>query len=52
MESRRGNDWVDQMPYGGVLKCAEHGYRMLFDGNGRHLLPFEFIVRDSTAPRR
>jgi LacI family transcriptional regulator len=30
-ESRRGNDWVDQMLYGGMLKCAEHGYRMLFE---------------------
>ena len=30
-QSRRGNDWVDQMLYGGMLKCAEHGYRMLFE---------------------
>ncbi|KRC79001.1 LacI family DNA-binding transcriptional regulator [Sphingomonas sp. Root241] len=30
-ESRRGNDWVDQMLYGGMIKCAEHGYRMLFE---------------------
>lgn len=27
----RGNDWVDQMLLGGMLKCAEHGYRMLFE---------------------
>lgn len=30
-QSRRGNDWVDQMLYGGMLTCAEHGYRMLFE---------------------
>lgn len=30
-QSRRGNDWVDQMLFGGMLKCAEHGYRMLFE---------------------
>lgn len=30
-QSRRGNDWVDQMLYGGMLKCAERGYRMLFE---------------------
>lgn len=27
----QGNDWVDQMLYGGMLTCAEHGYRMLFE---------------------
>lgn len=30
-ENRRGNDWVDQMLYGGMLTCAEHGYRMIFE---------------------
>ncbi|HEY0044676.1 MAG TPA: LacI family DNA-binding transcriptional regulator [Allosphingosinicella sp.] len=29
--SRRGNDWVDQMLLGGMLKCEEYGYRMLFE---------------------
>ena len=29
--SRQGTDWVDQMLLGGMLKCAEHGYRMLFE---------------------
>lgn len=28
---RQGNDWVDQMLMGGMLKCAEHGYRMIFE---------------------
>jgi LacI family transcriptional regulator len=27
----RGNDWIDQMLLGGMLTCAEHGYRMLFE---------------------
>ncbi|MEO6113558.1 MAG: LacI family DNA-binding transcriptional regulator [Sphingomicrobium sp.] len=26
-----GTDWVDQMLLGGMLKCAEHNYRMLFE---------------------
>ncbi len=30
-QSRQGTDWVDQMLLGGMLKCAEHGYRMLFE---------------------
>ncbi|MGX7926867.1 LacI family DNA-binding transcriptional regulator [Tsuneonella sp. HG094] len=29
--ARQGSDWVDQMLLGGMLKCAEHGYRMLFE---------------------
>lgn len=29
--ARQGNDWVDQMLLGGMLKCAEHGYRMLIE---------------------
>ncbi len=28
---RKGTDWVDQMLLGGMLKCAEHGYRMIFE---------------------
>lgn len=26
-----GTDWVDQMLLGGMLKCAEYGYRMIFE---------------------
>ena len=26
-----GNDWVDQMLYGGMLTCEERGYHMLFE---------------------
>lgn len=29
--SRRGADWVDQMLLGGMLTCAEHGYRMIVE---------------------
>ena len=29
--ARQGNDWVDQMLLGGMLKCAEHGYRMIVE---------------------
>jgi LacI family transcriptional regulator len=30
-QARQGGDWIDQMLLGGMLKCAEHGYRMLFE---------------------
>ncbi len=26
-----GTDWVDKMLMGGMLECAEHGYRMIFE---------------------
>lgn len=29
--ARQGTDWVDQMLLGGMLKCAEYGYRMLVE---------------------
>ncbi len=29
--ARQGTDWVDQMLLGGMLKCAEHGYRMIVE---------------------
>lgn len=29
--TRQGTDWVDQMLLGGMLKCAEYGYRMIFE---------------------
>ena len=29
--SRSGTDWVDQMLLGGMLTCAEHGYRMVVE---------------------
>jgi LacI family transcriptional regulator len=30
-QSGDGTDWVDQMLLGGMLKCAEFGYRMIFE---------------------
>lgn len=30
-QARQGTDWVDQMLLGGMLKCAEYGYRMIFE---------------------
>lgn len=30
-QAREANDWVNQMLLGGMLKCAEHGYRMLIE---------------------
>lgn len=29
--ARQGADWVDQMLLGGMLTCADHGYRMIFE---------------------
>ena len=29
--ARQGTDWVDQMLLGGMLVCAEHGYRMILE---------------------
>lgn len=30
-QERQGADWVDQMLLGGMLQCAEHGYRLIFE---------------------
>lgn len=30
-QARQGTDWVDQMLLGGMLKCNEHGYRMILE---------------------
>ena len=29
--NRQGTDWVDQMMLGGMLTCAEHGYRLIVE---------------------
>ncbi len=29
--ARQGTDWLDQMLLGGMLTCAEHGYRMIVE---------------------
>lgn len=30
-QARQGTDWVDQMLLGGMLKCNEHGYRLILE---------------------
>jgi len=30
-QARQGSDWVDQMLLGGMLQCAEYGYRMIIE---------------------
>lgn len=30
-QAREGNDWVDQMLLGGMLKCADYGYRLMLE---------------------
>jgi len=47
--SRRGNDWVDQMLFGGMLKCAEHGYRMLFELVDSHSDKLEVQVQSALS---
>src|SRR3546814_15580618 len=32
----QGSDWIDQMLYGGMLACAERGYRMIFELSDTH----------------
>ncbi|WP_338503814.1 LacI family DNA-binding transcriptional regulator [Sphingomonas kaistensis] len=44
--ARQGSDWVDQMLLGGMLKCAEHGYRMLFELVDTH---DDHVERELTA---
>jgi LacI family transcriptional regulator len=40
-----GTDWVDQMLMGGMLECAEHGYRMIFELVDTHSSNVEREVR-------
>jgi LacI family transcriptional regulator len=44
--NRQGTDWVDQMLLGGMLKCAEHGYRLMFELVDTHS---DHIERELTA---
>lgn len=30
-QAGRGNDWVDQMLFGGMTECERHGYHMMFE---------------------
>ncbi|WP_209349404.1 LacI family DNA-binding transcriptional regulator [Pontixanthobacter sp. CEM42] len=44
--AREGSDWVDQMLLGGMLKCAEFGYRMMFELVDTHN---DHVERELTA---
>ena len=45
-QERQGADWVDQMLLGGMLQCAEHGYRLIFELVDTHS---DHIERELTA---
>jgi LacI family transcriptional regulator len=44
-----GTDWVDQMLLGGMLKCAEHGYRMIFELVDTHSAHVERAITTALA---
>lgn len=44
-----GTDWVDQMLLGGMLKCAEHGYRLIFELVDTHDARVERAVSEALA---
>ncbi|HSX55288.1 MAG TPA: LacI family DNA-binding transcriptional regulator, partial [Sphingomonas sp.] len=44
--ARDGTDWVDQMLLGGMLTCAEHGYRLIVELVDTHS---DHIERELTA---
>lgn len=43
---RQGADWVDQMLLGGMLKCAEYGYRLIVELVDTHS---DHVARELTA---
>ena len=48
-QARQGVDWIDQMLLGGMLKCAEHGYRMIFELVDTHSDHVERELRGAIA---
>ncbi|WP_109807033.1 LacI family DNA-binding transcriptional regulator [Sphingosinithalassobacter portus] len=46
---REGTDWVDQMLLGGMLKCAEHGYRLIVELIDTHSDHIERELRAAIA---
>lgn len=46
---RQGRDWVDQMLLGGMLTCAEHGYRMIIELVDTHSDHIERELRAALA---
>lgn len=47
-----GTDWIDQMLFGGMLKCAEHNYRMLFELVDTHSAHVEREIRAALSALR
>jgi LacI family transcriptional regulator len=47
--SRQGIDWVDQMLLGGMVKCAEYGYRMMVELVDTHSAHVERELRATIA---
>ncbi|MEZ0243078.1 MAG: LacI family DNA-binding transcriptional regulator [Sphingomonas sp.] len=48
-QSQEGTDWVDQMMLGGMLKCAEHGYRLIIELVDTHSDHIERELRAAIA---
>ncbi len=48
----QGSDWLDQMLYGGMLRCAEHGYRMTFELVDTHAAHVERAVSAALSSLR
>jgi len=46
---RQGTDWIDQMLLGGMLKAAEHGYRLIFELVDTHADHVERELRATLA---
>src|SRR3546814_1815912 len=46
---RQGIDWVDQMLLGGMLQCAELGYRMIFARSEAHQSELQSLMRIPSA---
>ena len=44
-----GTDWVDQMLLGGMLKCAEYGYRLIFELIDTHSTQVEREIKAALA---
>lgn len=50
--ARQGTDWVDQMLLGGMLKCAEYGYRLIVELVDTHSDHIERELRAAIAAVR
>ncbi|MCM8731723.1 LacI family DNA-binding transcriptional regulator [Hephaestia sp. GCM10023244] len=48
----QGSDWIDQMLYGGMLACAERGYRMIFELIDTHSAEVEREVNAALSSLR